>query len=226
MTHTQSAAYYAAVLSATHPGTIKENEKLQYYEPMIDEIRENLVVNPELSDGVLGSEDEGDDVVVRGVLLDVPVAAMALPPAIPPVAAMALVPADAVASPIAVASDAESSSSSSSSSSDSDAVVVVAEPAEVAVLAMYPELVLIGAYVIRLDDYVDLIRPSRSHVRYQITCLEHGHRCKKRRGVGAAHERRHGRAEPIAFFVWRGRENLAASPQVLSTFALCQPMQI
>ena len=117
---------------------------------------------------------------------------------------------DAVGSPIAVASDAESSSSSSSSSSsDSSSVAVVAEPVDVAALAMCPEIVLIGACVIRLDDYVDLIRPSRSHVRYQISCLEHGHRCKKRRGVGAAHERRHGRAEPIAFcLAWA--PNLAA----------------
>ena len=186
VTHTQPASYYAAVLSSETPGAVLENERAAYYEPMVEDERGDLAgdVGDSLSDGAVGSDDDGDFILPG----DAP-AAVAAPAAAaaPPVAAAA---ADAVCS---TSSSGDSSSGESSSSSMS---VVAAGAEEV---PDYLEEVYAGVYRIKLERYVDLLRPGRGHKRFRVICIEHGDSCAKRRGVGARHERRHGRLEPIAY---------------------------
>ena len=106
-------------------------------------------------------------------------------------------PAVLAAAPKDVASDDGVLSSSSSSSSSSSASPAVIEEDAVAP-APYVGDTFVGAYFIKFDEYVDLVRPARSHTRYLIRCLHHGGLCAKRRGVGPRQELRHGRIEPLA----------------------------
>jgi hypothetical protein len=203
LTHTQSPSYYSALLSSPAPGAVLENERAAYYEPLVREERLVMDVEEGLDYDVVLSDDEG-------AAVDVLVALPAEVVVGPVVAAAAL--AAAALHDFVVASSSSDSSSSSSSTAASD-IAVVEEPPP-SYLADY----YIGAYIIHLDEYVDAERPNRSHTRYQITCRLHGARCKKRRGVGFAHERRHGRVEPAAYcLAWANNAHfLRAEPTTCS----------
>ena len=66
VTHTQPASYYAAVLSSETLGAVLENERAAYYDTMVEDERGDLAgdVGDSLSDGAVGSDDDGGDFIL------------------------------------------------------------------------------------------------------------------------------------------------------------------
>jgi hypothetical protein len=200
--HTQSAAYYSAVLRAPRPADVPEGKPSTEYKEMAEDAKPKFDAGLALDDGFICSDCEQSSVAHSGkdesesdVSLNANSGGDGVAPA-PNTPRRGSI-AGFIGSGDDDTNNSSDSLSESSSISDQDDV----QPSDVPYHSVYT----LGGVRVTLDVFKHKREESRSHIRFKIVCrgCEHGANCTRRRSVSTSHTCRLGRLEPIAFlFAW------------------------